>query len=146
MVGQRGLVKFDLSTIPANATILSAKLTLYSNPTPNNGDLIHANSGPDNTTLIQRVISTWTASTVKWTNQPSTTSANQIVVAHTSQPFLDLVDLDVKAMVQSMIASNSNNGFMIKLQTEAIYNSRIFASSFYGDATKHPKLVIEYSK
>ncbi len=145
-MGQRGLVKFDMSSIPANAIILSAKLTLYSNPTPLNGDLVHANSGPDNTTLIQRVTSSWTAATVKWVNQPAVTTTNQIVIPHTTQPFLDLVDMDVKTLVQSMVTSNANYGFLIRLQTENIYNSRIFASSFYSNQSLHPKLVVEYTK
>ena len=38
-----------------------------------------------------------------------------------------------------------NNGFLFKLQNETCYNSRIFASSKFIDATKHPKLVITYS-
>jgi hypothetical protein len=145
-VGVRGLLKFDLSSIPANATIVSAKLTLYSNPTPSNGDLVNANAGPDNTTLIQQVTSSWTASAVKWVNQPSTTTTNQVVVPHTNLGFLDLVDMNVKPMVQSMVTSNANYGFMIKLQTEVIYNSRIFASSFYSNQALHPKLVVEYTK
>jgi hypothetical protein len=143
-VGQRGLVKFDLNQIPSNATILSAKLTLYSNPSPNNGDLVHANAGPDNTTLIQRVTASWTPSLVKWTNQPASTTQNQVVVPHTNSPFLDLFDLDVTSVVQSMVNTNTNYGFLVRLQTEVPYNSRIFCSSFYPDAGKHPKLVIQY--
>jgi hypothetical protein len=145
-ITQRGIVRFDLSSIPSTATIKSAKLTLYSNPTPQNGDLVHANSGPNNAMLIQQVVTNWTASTVKWVNQPSTTTANQILIAHTTQPFLDLADIDVKPMVQNMVAGNANYGFMIRLQTETMYNSRIFGSSFYTDAAKHPKLVVEYTK
>jgi hypothetical protein len=144
IVGQRGLVKFDLSQIPASATILSAKLTLYSNPTPGNGDLVHANAGPDNTTLIQRVTASWIPSQVKWNNQPTSSTQNQVVVPHTNSPYLDLFDLDVTSMVQAMIANNTNYGFLIRLQTEAIYNSRIFCSSYYNDAGKHPRLVIQY--
>ncbi len=145
-IGMRALLKFDLSSIPSTATILSAKLTLYSNPTPLNGDQIHANSGPDNTMLIEQVTSSWDPNTVKWTNQPDVTTDNQIVIPHTTQSSLDLVDIDVSQLVSSMLSDNSNNGFFIRLQTEVIYNSRIFCSSKYPDATKHPKLVIEYNK
>lgn len=143
---QRGLFKFDLSSIPANATILSAKLSLYSNPTPGNGDLINANSGPNNAMLIQKVTSAWTPSTVKWVNQPNSTTQDQVLIPHTTSSFLDLVDVDVKNLVKSMVAPNSNYGFLIRLQTEQIFNSRIFCSSFYPIAAKHPKIVIEYSK
>ena len=36
----RDIFKFDLSTIPANATITSANLYLYSNPQPLTGNLV----------------------------------------------------------------------------------------------------------
>ena len=144
-IGMRALLKFDLSSIPANATIASAKLTLYSNPTPLNGDQIHPNSGPDNTMLIQQVTSMWDPGTVRWNNQPATTTNNEIVIPHTDQSFLDLVDVDVSQLVNSMVSTNSNNGFFLRLQTENIYNSRIFCSSKYSDSTKHPKLSISYT-
>ena len=139
----RGLFRFDLSSIPANATVTSAKLSLYSNPTPLNGDLVHANSGPDNSMYIQRIVSSWTPSTTNWTNQPSTTTSDQVLIAHTSQSLLDLTDVDVKNLVVTM-QSSSNYGFMIRLQNESIYNIRDFCSSTYSDASKHPKLVVTY--
>ena len=54
-VFMRAALKFDLTSIPADATITSAKLTLFSNHTPLNGNQIDANFGNDNTTLIQRI-------------------------------------------------------------------------------------------
>jgi len=140
----RGLLKFDLSSIPSSATITSAKLTLYSTTTPLNGDLVHANSGPDNTMLIQRVTGSWSEAATNWANQPAGDAASQIVIPHTAQPFLDLVDIDVTNQVKAMAAGN-NNGFLLKLQTEAIYNSRLFYSKKATDATKRPRLVIQYS-
>jgi len=140
----RGLLKFDYSGIPANATIISAKLTLYSTTTPLNGDLIHANAGPDNTLLIQRVLGNWSEASTTWANQPSGDAASQIVIPHTSQAFLDLVDMDVTNQVKAMFPNN-NNGFLLKLQTEAIYNSRLFYSKKGADPSKRPKLVIQYS-
>jgi len=139
----RGLFRFDLGSIPANATIVSAKLTLYTNPTPINGDHINANSGTDNSMFISRITANWNATTINWSNQPSVSTTDQISIAHTSQGFLDLVDVDVKNQVTSMVSAN-NYGFMIRLQNEVIYNSRVFCSSKYSDATKHPKLVVVY--
>jgi hypothetical protein len=139
----RGLLKFNLSGLPANATIKSAKLTLYSNPDPNNGDLEHANYGYNNALLIQRVTSGWD-STTTWATQPSSESTDEIVVPHTNEPFLDLVDINVTTLVSKM-AKDANYGFKLKLQNESYYNSRIFASSKFPDASKYPNLKVTYT-
>jgi hypothetical protein len=139
----RGAFKFDLSSIPANATIISAKLSLYSIHDPTNGDLINANSGTNNAMYIRRIISAWDGNTVTWQTQPATTTADQISIPHTDQPFLDLTDLDVKTMVDGMRA-NGNYCFMLNLQNETAFTIRQFCSPFHSDATKHPKLVIVY--
>lgn len=143
-VGMRSAFAFDFSSIPSNAKITSALLTLYSNHNPLNGDHINANSGTNNSMYIQRNTTAWTAQTVKWTNQPSTTTTNQVSIPHTSQSFLDLVDVDVKKLVEDML-TNGNYGFNIRLQNEAIYNSRIFYSSKSSVTQKFPKLVIVYT-
>jgi hypothetical protein len=138
----RAIFKFDLSSIPANATILSAKLTLYTNPTPLNGDHINSNSGSNNAMYIERNTSNW-SSTATWQTQPASDVATQILVPHTNLGFLDVADVDVKNMVSGMV-SGSNYGFKIRLQNETIYTIRNFASSKYSDSTKHPKLVVTY--
>ena len=141
----RDLLKFDLSSIPTNSTILTANLYLYSDTIPKNGDLVHANSGIDNSVLIQQVASSWTTATVNWFNQPQGLTANQVVVPGTTLPFLN-INVDVKNMVGSMVSTNANYGFKLALQSEVIYTSRIFCSSFYTDASRHPKLVVTYIK
>jgi hypothetical protein len=139
----RGAFKFDLSSIPAIATVTSAKLTLYSNPTPGGGDQINANSGTANAMYISRISTTWTPAAATWANQPSVSTTNQVSVPATTQAFLDITDVDVKNLVNDMRTSG-NNGFMISLQNETYYNVRQFCSSIYSDSTKHPKLVITY--
>ena len=139
----RGAFKFDLSTIPAAATILTAKLTMYSNPTPLNGNLVDANSGPNNAMFISRITGTWTAPSMNWFSQPPVSTTDRVSIAHTNLTLLDLIDVDVKNQVVAMV-SGTNNGFMIQLQNESIYNIRDFCGSRYSNSAKHPKLVITY--
>ena len=139
----RGAFGFDLSSIPSTATIISARLTLYSNPTPLNGSLTVPNEGPANAMLIRRITNSWIPASTYWLNQPSTTATDQVMIPHTSLPSLDLVDVDVKDMVATMVSSG-NYGFMIQLQNEAIYNMRNFCSSLHAQSAKHPKLVVVY--
>ena len=148
-VALRGIFKFDLSSIPPTSVIKNAKLSLYSHPAPTNGhhnDEVRANYGSNNTMLIQKVTETWNPGTLTFNNQPSSASTNQVVIPSTNQTFLDLVDIDVTQLVKDMTGSNANYGFFLRLQNEVYYNSRIFATSKYSDAARHPKLVIVYSK
>jgi hypothetical protein len=140
----RGTFKFDMTSIPSGATITSAKLSLYSNPAPLNGNLVNANFGTSNAMYIRRVNSDWNIN-VTWNTQPSTETENQISIPQTNQSQLDLIDVDVTDMVKKMYTV-SNYGFMLELQNEVTFNSRIFCSSWHSDASKHPKLVINYTK
>lgn len=138
----RGLFKFDLSAIPANATILSARLSLYSTPNPLNGNQVDANLGTNNAMYIERISTNWNA-TLNWPNQPFGDVSTQLSVAHTNLSTLDLIDVNVTNLVIPMITGN-NYGFKIRLQNEVFYNLRNFCSSKHANTAKRPKLVITY--
>jgi hypothetical protein len=144
-VTERSLLRFDLSSIPQTATIVSANLYLYSYPPPvPDGNLTDANFGTDNSMIVQRVTSNWSLATTTWFNQPSGTTQNQVIVPHTSLSILDL-NLDVTSLISDMVTTNSNYGFMMKLQNETPYTSRMFVSSHSTlSSSKYPKLVIVY--
>jgi hypothetical protein len=139
---QRAAILFNFSRLPANVTILSAKLDLYSDPTPLNGNLMDANYGTNNAFYIERVTSNWNMSS-SWASQPTTTSVNQVLIPHTSLSQLDLIGVDVTNLVRDMLA-NTNYGFEIRLQSEVVYTSRIFCGVRYSNASKHPSLKIVY--
>lgn len=136
----RGLFKFDLSSIPAGATITNATLQLYADlnwsSTPTTG-------GPNNTGYLMRVTSPWSESTVTWNSQPTTTSVNQIQIAGSSSTAQNYT-LNVQGLVQDMI-TNQNYGFMLKMQDEVnYYKSLMFASSDNSNTSKCPVLTLTY--
>ena len=50
---------FDLSSIPKTATIQGATLSLYSSHTPQNGNLVDANFGTNNSMVVQEITQSW---------------------------------------------------------------------------------------
>jgi hypothetical protein len=144
IIKSRAAFKFDLSSIPANANLISAKLSLYSSATNIAGSNIPLvpNFGTNNSFWIRRAISNWNNNTT-WASQPSLDSATQISIQHTNLSSLDLLDINVKQLVDSMRTS-SNYGVVIALQNEINNNVRSFASSYHPDAAKHPKLTLVY--
>lgn len=136
----RALIHFDLSTIPSNATITSAQLNLYA--LGQNGTL-NGHTGSANQSYLQRVTQSWTATTVTWNNQPSTTTSNQVTLPGTTQPLLDYTNINVTQMVQDMMAT-SNHGFMLRLVSETSTNALIFASLNAGMPAKYPTLEVTY--
>lgn len=144
-ITSRDLLKFDLSSIPANSTIVSAELRMYSDTIPLNGDLVHANFGTDNSFIVQQVASDWDKATVNWSNQPAGLTTNQVVVPSTDQSFLNM-DINVKDIVSNMVSTQANYGFKLMLQNEVEYTSRIFCSSYYAVASRHPRLIVKYTK
>lgn len=139
----RALIKFDLSSIPQNAIIKGAKISLYSTPTPYQGNGVDAQYGSANAGYIQRIVSNWNGSTVNWNTQPSTDATHQVTIPQSSSSFEDNLNLDVTELIKDILA-NSNYGFLIRLQNEVPYNTRQYASSFHADPTKHPKLIVYY--
>lgn len=138
----RSFFKFNMSTIPASAKIQSATLVLFSDTLPLNGDLVHANYGGTNDFWIQRNSTSWDQ-TINISNQPAPDTAGEAHIPQTSLPFLNL-RVNVTTMVSNMLV-NGNYGFGMRLNTEQIYNSRIFCSSLYSDTTRRPYLTVTYS-
>jgi hypothetical protein len=132
----RGLIQFDLSKIPNNASILNASLSLYAGVSYNNHGV--AMSGSNNASYLQRVTGPWDENAVTWDTQPTTTTLNQVVLASSVSSAQNYTDINVTQLVKDM--QFSNNGFMLRLQNETYYNFMQFSSGDYPDSTFHPKL------
>jgi hypothetical protein len=138
----RSIISFNLSQIPANATINAAKLSLYAWDT-NTGLLQHYGS---NAGWLERVTSAWNEFTVTWNSQPSTTTLNRVELPISTSGTQNYLDLNVTQLVSDMIANpTSSYGFMLKLQTEEAYRRLNFCSSDHPIQALHPKLEIQYT-
>lgn len=140
----RSLLQFDLSSVPPNAEIIKASLSLYAWDS-DTGLGRHSPRSGSNEGLLQRVTSSWDENTVTWNTQPSSTELNQVLLPPSTSPEQNYLDIDVTTLVQDMVNNREASfGFMLKLRTESVYRILNFCSSDHTDATRHPKLNIEY--
>lgn len=150
----RSFIRFnDLSLIPSTATVVSAKLFLYgisqSLNSPQGNSYYPGspyNGYGDNQCLVQKVVgANWDESTLTYGTQPSTTTTDQAILNPSTSQWNYNATVDVTRMVQSMVASPSTNyGFAIKLATEQLYRSIVFASSEEASRSLRPRLLVVY--
>jgi len=141
---QRSLIDFDLSMIPANATIQSAYLFLFVDMNVSTFPGGHQQLSGSNESIIKRVITNWNESLVTWNNQPSTTTLNQTTIIQSTASNQDYI-MDVTNLVQDMIDDTLNSfGFFMKLVNENYYRRMIFASKDNPNVELHPKLNITF--
>ncbi len=135
----RALIQFDLSAIPANATILSAKLELY----------CHSVDWPNNSIslILHRITSAWTELGVTWNNQPTIESQDNAtaVVNNTGWVTWNIHTQTIHEWRQGTFV---NNGMLIKKLTEALsgVSQALFISSDDTNSpTLRPKLTVTYA-
>lgn len=149
----RGLLKFDVSSIPVNSTIMSADVTLWYSSTNNNTPLDIS---------LHRVTKGWLESQANWNyakTSPSTvwttkggdfTSKPQATVGGLAG-ILDLAVADMKWKLPTTLISDwlynpqTNYGLLLKSNTENTDSYKKFISSEHTiDSKYHPLLVISY--
>lgn len=142
---RRAVVRFDVSTIPIDAAIKTATLSLYMTTTVNRTYGAHLITGS--------VL--WTESGVTWNKRDSATNwttaggdfnatATSSISTGTSTGFKNW---DIKADVQAWVdGSATNNGTLIKDATENSSSQQLnqFASEENGTTARRPKLVVTY--
>jgi len=140
----RSLIQFDLSAIPANAFINSATLSLYFNPTSEEGK--HYCFPHSNSSYLERITSNWSETTVTWNNQPTTTTQNRVSLGGTTSSTQSFTNINVKQLIiDSRNNPSTSFGFMLRLQQEHKFKKLIFASSDNATAAIRPKLTITYT-
>ncbi len=141
-----GLMEFDLSDIPSDATIVAASLDLFGRGPYGIGDAVSIGNTGQNNSYLQRITSSWDESTVTWNYQPSTTTINEVALMMSNFAIEDYPGIDVTQLVQDMVDSPSASyGIKFILETEDPTRSLAFCSKNYPDSTKFPKLTLTYS-
>ncbi|CAF0890731.1 unnamed protein product [Adineta steineri] len=153
----RVLLRFDQMTdvIPQDAIIRSATLKLFGVGSQQvNGYAFSyfgnsalnayapAHYGP-NRVNITRVTQAYDMATVTWNTQPSSQGPPAVIPESNMQYYYN-VAVDVKSLVDNMLAPGTNNGFLLQFEVEDYYRSMNFFSSNTKDESKRPLLEVEY--
>lgn len=143
----RALLKFDLPVLPAGATIDTAYLSVYANPTSPSGNPGSPTWGTDNAVGIYRLLSPWDTSTLTWGTQPLFSTTNGDTLAQSTSWTQNYVNVNITGLVKDAYLYG-NHGFLFKhLQEVNTLNSMIFYSpySYTIDTNKTPRLKIKYT-
>jgi hypothetical protein len=135
---RRGLVRFDLSGIPANATVTSAKLYLY-----------ETRQISGQTTYLYRVTHTWSEGLVTW-NSPWTIHGGDFDKSIAFASFLPnqlncMVTLDLTDLVQRWVNGTYPN-YGVFLYTTGPNRSIIYSSKENPVAQQRPRLDVSYTQ
>jgi len=139
---ERSFIKFDLTSIPASSTILTAYLSLYAVDVNDPIGQHSSMSGPNNG-WIERVTASWDESTITWNNQPAVTLQNHVELPASGSPSQNYIG-DVTQLTQDILNASVNYGFRLKLDNESYYRRLNFYSSDCSIPSKRPKLVVTY--
>lgn len=137
---QRSLLKFDLSYVPDNATVMDARLSLFANE----GSLNPAHFGINEASLF-KLISNWNESSVNWNNQPDYTLEDRIDFEQSDSSNQHYNDIEMTKLVQFYADNPSlNHGLVLRLRSENIFRSLNFASSDHPNPDLRPELKVIY--
>lgn len=137
----RGLLYFDLSTIPAGSQVLSAQLDLYATGFINT--LLPGHFG-NNLAYIEQVTAPWNEFTVTWNNQPASTALNRGVLQPSTSSTQDY-SVNLNALIQGLVNNPAINfGLLLRLDTESPNSpaALAFHSSDGPIPSKHPALCV----
>ena len=143
------VLKFDLSGIPTNATIISATLLLkeYCNPSMGGTNLYSDSDNPNDLT-IERITGAWTEGAATCNVRPTTTTSGSITLPSVQGSWTagsDNPAIPVGAMVTAML--QNNQGFLIRLTDPNVnkqYRARSFGSFNNSNPALRPVLLVVY--
>ncbi len=127
----RTYVKFDLSGLPAGATVQSATIQMVGGPTSINAAPVTA----------RRVTTAWSESTLTYNSRPTTSSSGVVTGAAAASGGIEVLTLDVTAMVAARGTATIANGWELRPNGT---NDSWWYSSEWGTAAQRPTLTVIY--
>lgn len=127
----RTYVKFDLSALPAGASIESATIQMIGGPTTISSTPVTA----------RRVTSSWSESTMTYDSRPSTSSTGTVTGTAIASGSTEVLTLDVRAMVAARGTATIVNGWELRPNGS---NDSWWYSSEWGTAAQRPTLTVTY--
>jgi len=148
----RSLLKFDLSTIPANATINSAVLSLWtsSNLSSNTRTIrvYRLNRAFNETQATWSIAATgisWQTAGASGVNDRESTSIGSVMILNNEAPNIEKPIVLTPAKIQEMVNGTfPNRGFIVVADTE-LDDRFNYKTSDSATANQRPKLVIQYT-
>jgi hypothetical protein len=133
---RRGLLRFDLSSIPANATVTSATLYLY-----------EGSNKTGQITYIYRVTSSWneaTANWVTWSVPGGDFDSSTAYFTYLPNQSNCMLTMGITSLVQAWVNGNYNNYGMMFYSTGPNHIIS-YTSKEDGNSNEWPKLDIVYA-
>jgi hypothetical protein len=128
-------IRFDLSIVPVNATIVSAELKLFQYESVNMEGLIIG---------VHKVNGPWSENTLTWNNQPSYNAAPEDIILRDPSENI-WISWDIASLMQGWVdGSITNYGVVLKDEFKVIASISCYASEYESDITLRPKLEITY--
>jgi hypothetical protein len=148
----RGWIEFNITSIPSDEWIISAKLRLRVwhkttiDPTQNMGDTTGRVYG------AYRITQPWTESGVNWANQPNYTEEHHATAAVPSGqggwygPLL-WMEWDLMGMMEDWRSGTNNYGLVVRDTQEyapIFYSTQFFTHNQVPNESYYPRLVVTY--
>ncbi len=134
-------MQFDLSAVPAGATVVSATLSLY------HSTVYSHSTSTSNEELLAKVTQAWNENTITWNTQPTFSATDTIHIGNTTIGD-DKTSINLAPFVQDWVNTPAANyGMVMHLVDEpgSLGRFQTYGSSDAADSTIRPKLVIVWN-
>ncbi|MBN1462074.1 MAG: DNRLRE domain-containing protein [Paludibacteraceae bacterium] len=132
------LFQFNLSTISTTAIIKRATLTVQESDSIFN---------PSDTIFIYKITQAWNPALTTWNNPPVYDSTIKIIDLKDTIVSNTFNDYDITSLVQNWVNNPAQNfGMIMQIADQSLWHGYNICSIEEANATKRPKLIIEYEE